>query len=181
MTGGFFDSVTEVINGGVAYADKKTQIMRYRSELSTLAKQKTQAFSDLGMAVLNHEAGNQQFVNVYADQVSVIRSLEQRENELKTQIDGLQRDMTSNAGGQSQGNEACPQCGAYCSGQAAFCANCGAHLAPSQQISQASIPEQCDGMMCRTCGVQYPADYVWCERCRSRLEPISGSNGVNAG
>ena len=56
MTSNFFDSVTEAINGGVAYADRKTQIIRYRSELSTLAKQKAQAFSDLGQAVLNREA-----------------------------------------------------------------------------------------------------------------------------
>ena len=91
MTSNFFDSVTEAINGGVAYADRKTQIIRYRSELSTLARQKAQAFSDLGQAVLNREAANPQFVNAYASQVSAIRSLEQRENELEMQIDALQR------------------------------------------------------------------------------------------
>ena len=74
MTSNFFDSVTEAINGGVSYADRKTQIIRYRSELSTLARQKAQAFSDLGQAVLNREAANPQFVNAYASQVSAIRS-----------------------------------------------------------------------------------------------------------
>ena len=108
MTSNFFDSVTEAINGGVAYADRKTQIIRYRSELSTLAKQKAQAFSDLGQAVLNREAANQQFVNAYAGQVSAIRSIEQRENELKMQIDVLQQqDMTSNTGGQPQSGKVC--------------------------------------------------------------------------
>lgn len=115
MTSNFFDSVTEAINGGVSYADRKTQIIRYRSELSTLARQKAQAFSDLGQAVLNREAANPQFVNAYASQVSAIRSLEQRENELKMQIDALQQqDVASNAGGQPQSGKVCSHCGTHC-------------------------------------------------------------------
>ena len=124
MTSNFFDSVTEAINGGVSYADRKTQIIRYRSELSTLARQKAQAFSDLGQAVLNREAANPQFVNAYASQVSAIRSLEQRENELKMQIDALQQqDVASNAGGQPQSGKVCSHCGTHCPDRAVFCAN----------------------------------------------------------
>lgn len=176
MTSNFFDSVTEAINGGVAYADRKTQIIRYRSELSTLAKQKSQAFSDLGQAVLSREASNQQFMNAYASQVSAIRSLEQRENELKMQIDALQQqDVASNAGGQPQSGKVCSHCGAHCPDRAVFCANCGTPLA-AQQAASNPAPAQGDGMLCKTCNIQYPADYVWCERCRSRLEPVSAAD-----
>lgn len=175
MTSNFFDSVTEAINGGVSYADRKTQIIRYRSERSTLARQKAQAFSDLGQAVLNREAANPQFVNAYASQVSAIRSLEQRENELKMQIDALQQqDVASNAGGQPQSGKVCSHCGTHCPDRAVFCANCGTLLA-AQQAASNPAPAQGKGMFCKSCNIQYPADYVWCERCRSRLEPVSDS------
>lgn len=179
MANSFLDNVTEAINGGVAYADKKTQIMRCRNELSTLAKQKTQALSEFGMSVLNRESGNQQFLNAYAAQVSTIRSIEQRENELRAQIDELQRDTASNAGGQFQGQKQCAHCGAICLDRAAFCANCGTPLG-QQQAPANPAPAQAGGMICRTCNVQYPADYVWCERCRSRLEQVSDSDATTA-
>lgn len=178
MTSNFFDSVTEAINGGVSYADRKTQIIRYRSELSTLARQKAQAFSDLGQAVLDREAANQQFVNAYAGQVSAIRAIEQRENELRMQIDVLQQqDAVSNADGQSQTGKRCSHCGAHCPDRAVFCANCGTPLA-AQQAAPNSAPAQGAGMICKACNIQYPADFVWCERCRSRLEPVSAAGSA---
>lgn len=178
MAGNIFDSVTEAINGGVAYADRKTQIIRYRSELSTLAKQKAQAFSDLGQAVLEREAANQQFVNTYAGQVSAIRAVEQRENELRMQIDVLQQqDAASNADGQAQTGKVCSHCGTHCPDRAVFCANCGTPLA-TQQAAPSSAPAQGAGMICKACNIQYPADFVWCERCRSRLEPVSATGSA---
>lgn len=175
MANSFLDNVTEAINGGVAYADKKTQIMRCHNELSTLAKQKTQALSEFGMSVLNRESGNPQFLDAYAEQVSAIRSIEQRENELRMQIDALRQDTALNTGGQFQGQKQCAHCGAVCPDRAAFCVNCGTPLTQQQQVPVNPAPAQAGGMICRTCSVQYPADYVWCERCRSRLERVPDS------
>ena len=94
------------------------------------------------------------------------------------QIDVLQQqDMASNTGGQPQSGKVCAHCGTHCPDRAVFCANCGTPLAV-QQAASTPAPTQGDGMLCKTCNIQYPADYVWCERCRSRLEPVPAVGSV---
>ena len=144
---GFKDDITVLFGSGIDLAGKKAETVKLQADLAKTKEAIEAAYAALGRAVLQGEASNQSFLNVYEASVSSVRELEKHVAQTNARIEELNRTPAApQQPASAVPTGPCPSCGTTVSVSSPYCPTCGSNL---QQLKE---------------------HYLWCPSCSTYSE-----------
>lgn len=160
---GFKDDITVLFGSGIDLAGKKAETVKLQADLAKTKEAIEAAYAALGRAVLQGEASNQSFLNVYEASVSSVRELEKHVAQTNARIEELNRTPAApQQPASAVPTGPCPSCGTTVSVSSPYCPTCGSNL---QQLKEHYL-------WCPSCSTYSEEGMSFCINCGSRLQPL---------
>lgn len=157
---GFFDEIGKKISQTASDSAKKTrefvEVSKLNAQMTDEKKNITNLFAQIGEQYYNANAVNPQ--PEFAEMFQAIAASNQKIIELQEEIKKIRNVHT------------CPNCGAECVENIAFCGSCGAALPVAAAVPQEAAAPAPIAKTCASCGATLPDDAVFCTACGNKTD-----------
>lgn len=151
--GGSLGGLMKGLSSFMPADDPNTQLIRLQSEVTTLKKQESEIYNEIGRKAVG-EYGIESFPDV-ADRMKLIQSNLAVAEEKLAQVKG-EIEARDNAVQAAKAQRMCPQCRHENPEGVKFCQECGSKLGVQN--------------LCPSCGTANPTGVKFCQECGSKLK-----------
>ncbi|MDO5043990.1 MAG: zinc ribbon domain-containing protein [Coriobacteriia bacterium] len=168
---GFLDDVKGSFNRGAAAANRATEKMKAKNQLSTLLKRRKEVLSQLGANLYEVTKNNPEFTIGRENLYNEILQIDGQRNQLIDYIESLEQEAYNEQ--QLAQNYTCYECGSTVSASDAYCMGCGKQVSDIVEYYNAQSYEDDfveSDISCPNCGEPVGEDDVFCMSCGNKLK-----------